>query len=639
MTAPPSLTTPSPSSPPSPWDRGGAAVRRLLVGLADRWATPGAGRVAVCSPVVGLCAGLGAVVLLTLLNLATARVLGDVLHLRLPPTADEPVHAIELPTSWWRVLLVPTLGGLAAGLLVFRFAPEAEGHGTDAIIRAFHRGGGQIRARVPLVKGLASVITIGTGGAAGAEGPIAMIGAGLGSSLARALRLTPDERRLLMLAGAAGGVGAIFRAPLGGALFACEMLYRTPALESGAILSCLASAIVAYSTFALFITPEPVFTVPELEFHGLAELPAFAVLGVACAAAGWLFVRVFYGVRDRVFAQLPIPRALKPAVGGLMLGGLALAFPQLLSGGYGWVQWGALGMPAGRLAAGSPATGPQLGPGLLLTLALLKPLATGLTISSGGSGGLFGPSIVVGGLLGGAVGQALAALVPGWGLDPAAFAMVGMGGFFAGVSKTPLTAIVMICELCGSYSLLVPLMLACGLTMGLSRRWTLYEEQVLTPLESPAHRGDLQADVLERLRVGQVPLRTRGVEPLAETTPLPLILGRAARSAEGMFPVVDADGRLTGCLSVSDLRAALGGSHAGPLVLAVDLARQPGPRVTADDDLHTALKRMTEWNLDAVPVVGPDDPGRLVGLLGREALVAAYLDAVAAARAAEGAGS
>ncbi len=228
-------------------------IRRLL----NRWSTPGAGRVAVCSPIVGLIAGLGAVAFLTLLALVVQYVLGGLLHFHLPPTGEGHPQAVTYPWPWWLVPIVPAVGGLLAGFIVFTWAPEAEGHGTDALIRAFHRGGGLIRGRVPLIKGVASVITIGTGGSAGQEGPIAQIGAGFGSFLASMLRLTPNERRLLMLAGAAGGVGAIFRAPLGGALFACEVIYATTAMESSALLPCLASSIIAYSTFlAVYPTPK-----------------------------------------------------------------------------------------------------------------------------------------------------------------------------------------------------------------------------------------------------------------------------------------------------------------------------------------------------------------------------------------------
>jgi chloride channel protein, CIC family len=360
--------------------------------LAALWSTPRVGRVAICSPLVGVIAGLGAVGFLLSLQFMYSVVLGGLLHFQMPPTSEDEPHAITNPSPWWLVILVPAVGGLISGVLVFTLAPEAEGHGTDAMIRAFHRGGGMIRTRVPMIKTIASIITIGTGGSAGQEGPIAQIGAGFGSWLARILKLPPTDRRLLMLAGAAGGVGAIFRAPLGGALFAGEVLYSSTAFESAALLPCLASSIVAYSTFAMFITPKPIFSLPEMSFRGLRELPLFVVLTLVCAAVGWLYVHVFYGLRDRFFKPMPIPRHLKPAVGGLLLGILAVAFPQVMAGGYGWVQWGAIGMPPLLTSPGDQSFVPHMGVGLLLTLALLKIVATGLTISSGGSGGVFGPS-------------------------------------------------------------------------------------------------------------------------------------------------------------------------------------------------------------------------------------------------------
>ena len=606
--------------------RGGllAPLGRGLNHLATRWATPGAGRVALCSPLVGVVAGLGATAFLLLLDLTIRSVLGALLHLNMPPTGEGTPHAVTYPWPWWMVVLVPTLGGLVSGLLVFTFAPEAEGHGTDAMIRAFHRGAGKIRGRVPLIKGVASIVTIGTGGSAGQEGPIAQIGAGFGSLLGRLLRLAPSERRLLVLAGAAGGIGAIFRAPLGGAIFGCEVLYATTAMEANALLPCLASSIVAYSSFALFITPKPLFIVPALAFHGLSDLPLFALLALACTALGGVYVRVFYGLRDRVFRPMPLPRHVKPALGGLLLGLLAIGFPELMSGGYGWVQWGAIGMPPALTLPGEPVFTPHLGARYLLLLAMLKALATGLTISSGGSGGVFGPSVFIGGMLGGAYGQFLHALFPTAQIEPAAFALVGMGGFFAGVSKCPLTSIVMVCEMAGSYSLLVPLMLVCGLNFALSRRWTLYEEQVPTPVDSPAHQGEFVIDVLERLRVDQVPIRCEKLEVIAEATPFSEILPRVAHSSETLFPVVDAAGRLTGIFTLRAVRLALLGSDWGPLVLATDLATRPVLTVTPHDDLHTALRRLTELNVDEIPVVAPDDPTRLIGLLHRRELVSAY---------------
>jgi chloride channel protein, CIC family len=210
-----------------------------------------------------------------------------------------------------------------------------------------------------------------------------------------------------------------------------------------------------------------------------------------------------------------------------------------------------------------------------------------------------------------------------------------MGGFFAGVSKTPLTSIVMVSEMTGSYSLLVPLMLACALNMAISRRWTIYEEQVPTPIDSPAHQGDFVVDILEQLSVEQVGIRTVGVEIIPASMPFRELVHLVAQSTETLFPVVDGQGRLTGIFSLHDLRLALVGSEWGPLVLADDLAYRPVLSVTPDDNLHTALRRMTELNIDEIPVVDPGDSTRLLGLLSRRALTLAYSSLIESLRSNE----
>lgn len=269
------------------------------------------------------------------------------------------------------LLVIPALGGLLSGLLVYLVAPEAEGHGTDAMIESFHQRGGHIRKRVPLVKIVASAVTIGSGGSAGKEGPIAQIGSGFGSFFATVLKLKPRDRRLLVLAGAAGGIGAIFRAPLGAALFAPEVLYRETEFEYEAILPCIISSIVAYSVFTNVYGRRAIFSPGTVDFT-LPELIPYALFGVVCALVGFVYIRVFYGLRDRFFNPLGIPRLVKPALGGLMVGAVAFLFPQIMDGGYGWVQAALEG---------------KLFWGTMLLLAFLKILATSCTISSGGSGG------------------------------------------------------------------------------------------------------------------------------------------------------------------------------------------------------------------------------------------------------------
>jgi CIC family chloride channel protein len=307
---------------------------------------------------------------------------------------------------------------------------------------------------------------------------------------------------------------------------------------------------------------------------------------------------------------LPIPNAIKPAIGGLLLGGLALWFPQCMAGGYGWIQ---------------QAIDGQMALLLLIVLCFGKIVATSFTISSGGSGGVFAPSLFVGAMLGGAFGLLCDRLFPGMIERPEAFVLVGMGGFFAGVARVPLTAMLMVCEMSGSYGLLVPLMLVSIVNVALlSSRWTIYEEQVTAMVDSPAHQGDFVIDVLEQMRVEEIMDSERKPDLVPEGMPLDKILVLAARSRNTYFPVVDSEEKLVGIFSLRDLRSVLTGDGGGPLVIAADLATQPVLTVTPTDDLHTALRCFTQKNIDDLPVVDAEDAGRIVGMLSRKDLITAY---------------
>lgn len=578
--------------------------------------TESTGRLLLYSPLVGAVAGLGAAGFYWALSWLWVWAVELGMGYVPPQAGSEPsLHAAHSPTHLWAVLLIPSIGGLLCGWLVYRFAPEAEGHGTDAMVKAFHRQRGEIRPQVPLIKSVASVLTIGTGGSAGREGPIAQIGAGFGSLLATKLRLGEQDRRQLMLAGAAGGIGAIFHAPLGGALFITEVLYGSTALEFSAVIPCVISSITAFTVFSYFFGHMRSVTAPlNMEFTHLTELPVFLIFAVLCSLVGYLYVLTFYGLRNRFFRLLPIPNTFKPALGGLMLGAMAIYLPQIMGGGYGWIQM---------------AIDNKLAMGTMLLLGIAKVAATSLTISSGGSGGVFAPSLFIGAMLGGAFAQAWEHLVPGVIQDPAAYVLVGMGGFFAGVAKVPLTAVIMVSEMSGSYGLLVPLMLVSIINVAmLSSRWTLYEEQVPTILDSPAHQGDFIVDVLEQIQVKDVFHPDRRLDLIPQNTPLPEILRLAALSENNYFPVVDERQRLVGIFSLRDLRSVLTGDGAGPLVVALDIATQPVLTVAPEDDLHTALRRFTQKNIDDIPVVDQDQPTKILGLLSRKDLIAAYHDRV-----------
>jgi chloride channel protein, CIC family len=447
------------------------------------------GRWLVFSLMIGIVAGLGAVLLqggidwvnrLTLVGLAGFSAPG------LPTEGAQLSQSYLSIYRWWTFLLVPTLGGLLSGFIVYTWAPEAEGHGTDAMIRAFHREGGYIRARVPIVKIVASAVTLGTGGSGGREGPIAQIGSGFGAWLATALGVSDYERRLIVVAGAAGGIGAIFRAPLGGALIVCELLYRNMEFEYEAVIPTLLTSVVAYTVYAHFNGWEPMFTTSGFIYSHPKVLVIYLALGVVVAAGGWCYVKVFYGMRDHVFARLPIPRHFRPAVGGLLTGLLGLLAPQAIGLGYGWIQMGILD---------------QLTLADYLRGALGKILATACTISSGGSGGVFGPAVVIGGFAGGAVGTFFSQHLPGWDLHTGNFILVGMAAFFGGAAKAPIGAILMISEMTAGYGLLVPLMLSTAIAVVLvPKRVSIYEEQVDGSVNSPAHFDRYLRHVLKALR-------------------------------------------------------------------------------------------------------------------------------------------
>ena len=586
----------------------------------------------VLSSLIGIVAGFGAVAFQLASQAVMTYSLGHVAgYSPGEPTGEHAFfeHAEETTFSPWLLMAVLAGGGLASGLLVYTFAPEAEGHGTDAAIEAFHEKRGHIRPRIPIVKLVASAITIGTGGSAGREGPIAQIGAGFGSYLATRLELSNRDRRIMLAAGMAAGVGAIFRAPLAGALFAAEILYKDADLEAEAIVPSAISSIISFSVYSLFLPLDKQF-IPlfgsglHYSLNSTLELAPLTLLAVIMVGAGIAFIKLFYGMHD-VLHRLPIIPHLRPMLGAVSAGacGLALYYVvgrdphalAVLSTGYGALQ----------LALENPAA---LGWPLLLGIALLKMLTTSLTISSGGSGGVFGPAMVIGGCLGGAVGlvghQISPELVP----YPGVFAIVGMAGFFSGCAHAPISTIIMVSELTGDYRLLLPTMWVSTLCFLLCRQWTLYVKQVPSRLESPAHRGEFIVDVLEGIAVADVPMRQRRTIP--ESMSLQEILLIMPTSRQNYFPVVDENERMVGIFSSDDVRAYLYDETIWKLAVARDVMTTKLVYVTPDDDLNTALRRFTQLNIDELPVMASDDRSKLLGMLRRKDTIAEYNKRLAA---------
>ncbi|GAC1450601.1 MAG: hypothetical protein PVSMB4_09630 [Ktedonobacterales bacterium] len=548
---------------------------------------------------IGVVAGLGSIVFFSAIAFSQHLLLEMGAGFYPPEPAGEGATFVRPITRLWALPLITTLGGLLTGFIVFTFAPEAEGHGTDAAIESFHEKGGKIRARIPPIKLLASAITIGSGGSAGREGPTAQIAAGFGSWLGDLLHLDDHDRRIAMAAGVGAGIGSIFKAPFGGALLSAEILYKRD-FEAEALFPAFIASVVGFSIYGAWSGWTPVFGGGgHFAFTDPRTLLGFLVLGLVCGAVGVLYPRTLYGVRD-FFKRVPIPNQLKPAIGGLFVGLIGLAFPQALGMGYGYVQFGINGNFI------------TISAWLMLALVFIKIVTTSLTIGSGGSGGVFGPGMVIGGLLGGSLWSGLHAWVP-WLLGltpPGAFVVVGMGAFFGGIAKAPLAVILMVAEMTGEYSLIVPAMLATMVAYLVSGETSIYESQVPTRLDSPAHKDDYALPLLQSMTVRQamgVGKATAG--PDATVAALSELV-REHRVAS--IPIVEEE-RLVGLVSATDLARVP--HQDAEVTRARQIMSRRVVRAFPDESLYRAWLRMARRGFRQLAVVDRADPDKLLGVV------------------------
>jgi len=548
------------------------------------------------SIVIGVLAGLGALLFSELLHAASDVTMRSWARLDVPQSLGEGGAGPppDGPVRRWLLVLLPVAGGLVAGLLVRTYAPEAEGTGTDSYIEAFHEKGGAMRRRVPFVKSLATIATLSSGGSAGKEGPIAQIGAGIGSFLGRYLRMGARARRTLMVAGAAGGLGAIFRAPLGGALTAVEVLYKED-LETDALTPAILSSVTAYTIFCSVKGFTHVFAFEGLAFHNPAQLVFYAILGLVCSLAGYLYVRFMHGSKRWFFDRLPVNKYLVPPLGGLMVGAIGYFHPQVLGQGFGYVQ---------QLILNQPIDGLTVSAGALALLAILKIAATSFTISSGGSGGVFAPSLFIGAMLGGCVGTLSHQIFPELVPDVAPYVVVGMGAFFAGVANAPIASLLMVCELTGAYELLPPLMVVATIALVTSRRWSIYTTQVDNKFFSRAHLWEMNPNVLKRVTIHDA---MRGVYDRGAVIPndLPLsqMEARARELGERNLILENDRGELVGLVALDDLGDDEDLEALDGFVLADDLVNRRPVHLSPDDNLISALELFGEREFDKIPIV------------------------------------
>jgi len=616
--------------PPSSPVRAGRALLALLGTEGPPLELQLLGRSLLHAALVGVAAGLCGAAFFAGLEYTQRFLLEVLAGYRFLRAHGETFHVSEKVHTFrpWLVALLPAVGGLLAGLVI-RLAPETGGGGGDQMIHAFHHQGGVIRRRVIWIKAIASILTLGTGGAGGREGPTMQIGGALGSTVGRILGVTARERRILMVAGVAAGIAAVFRTPLGAALLAVEVLYRDD-FESDALIPAVLASVTAYSVVISIFGETTMFAhAPRYPFHA-EHLPLYGLLAVLLALLAARFASLLRAVHT--FSQkLKVPAWTRPGIGGLALGvftvlvllyfnwriGIPGQGLGLLGGGYGAAQMSINGMP--WMPSGWRAVE------LLLLLCGAKLFASALTIGSGGSAGDFAPSLVLGGIFGGAFGRAAQLLFNDPSIDPGAFALVGMGTFYGGIAHVPLSALILVSELAGSYDLLVPLMLSGGIAFIILRKRSLYEAQLPTRHDSPVHRSSLLPELVRTIRVKEVMVANRPFTSFVTTTPAREIIAHVGdESWQDIFPVLDPEGVLIGIIPADAIRFLASLEEGAAWTIAADLMHPP-VSVAADDDLRHAARLMLANGLREVPVV--DEDQKIVGFLDEAEATKAYVDA------------
>ncbi|MCZ6551408.1 MAG: chloride channel protein [Candidatus Methylomirabilales bacterium] len=568
-------------------------LRRILLRLAYHPRIPEGAYLTVVSILVGLATGVGSVIFIKLLQYTT--------HFFFETGRG----ALTLLGEYY-VILLPAIGGLIVGPLIYRFAQEAKGHGVPEVMTAMAVKGGRIRKRVAFAKIVTSALTIGSGGSAGREGPMIQIGAGIGSTVGQYLKMSDERIKTLVACGAAGGIAATFNAPIAGAMFALEIFMGQVSLDfSLVILSSVSSAIVSRAMLGDF----PSFTVPAYGLLSAKEMPLYLLLGVLAGLAAVAFVRVLYWFEDR-FDSWRFPAYLMPAVGGLLVGVMGFFLPQIFGTGFPAIE---------------EALNGRTSLALLAILIFAKMLATPLTLASGGSGGVFAPALFVGAMLGGAYGHIVHGLFPSFTAGAGAYALVGMGAVFGGAAQAPITAIIIIFEMTGDYRIILPIMTSTVISVliyNVLNKETIYTLKLVK--RGIRFRAGRDVDVMASIPVREA--LTDRLLWLPEEVTVEGFLQRSAEEQHEWFPVLNQSGELTGVVTAQDVQKALDN---GDLQAKVgELATKDLITVTPDNSLHDVLVRFHVRDLGHLPVVDPDNPKKLVGIISRSHVIRAYNQAL-----------
>lgn len=548
---------------------------------------------------VGVAGGFGAIGFRHLINLI------QTIGYRSPENLLEVVVSVP----WYQRLWVPAVGGLIVGPLVYFLAREAKGHGVPEVMEAVAIKGGIIRKRIVLVKTMASAVSIATGGSVGREGPIVQIGSAIGSTLGQLVKVSADRMRTLVGCGAAAGIAATFNAPIAGSMFALEIILGEFGLATFSPI--VISSVTATAVSRHFLGDTPAFIVPAYELISAWEFPLYILLSGLCAVVAVLFIKVLYNFED-FFDDLKFPDYLKACLGGLIMGMMGLLFPHVLGVGYGAIDL---------------SLAQQLSWWLLLVLVLFKILATSVTIGSGGSGGIFAPSLFLGAMTGGLFGMIVHHLFPQITASPGAYSIVGMGAVVSATTHGPITAILMLFEMTGDYKIILPLMITCIVSSGVIRQIIIESIYTLKLIRKGINiQSGKEINMLKSIGVREV--MNPDVETVAENLKLGEFTNRVLRSKYNSFPVISADGRLTGVLSINDYRDAAFDEDLKDLVVAKDLATSDVVTVSIDANIYDALEKISADDFSILPVVSLGDSSKLEGILTRRDIIGAYNKAV-----------
>jgi len=516
-----------------------------------------------------------------------------------------------ISTPWYLIILIPMIGGLIIGPLIYFFAPEAKGHGVPEVMQAILLKGGFIRARVAIVKAIASAITIGTGGSVGREGPIIQIGSSIGSTVGQFFRVPNKRLKTLVGCGAAAGIAAAFNAPISGALFAVEIILMDFAVAQ--LSPIIISSVMATVISRMFEGDFVAFLVPKYELASPYEIIFYFILGAMSGVISYLFIKTLYYSEDVFDNKFKFPEYFKPVVGGLLLGIIALAYPQIMGVGYNSINLALKGDMLWYIA---------------LILIFAKILATSITLGSGGSGGIFAPSLFMGAMLGYFFGSFVHTYFPNISAPANAYALVAMGGLVAGTTRAPITAIIIVFELTSDYRIILPLMITCIISTIISSklsRESIYTLKLL--LKNINIKEGTESNIIEGIPVDEI--YSKKFDTINATDNFSKVINTIIKCKSPEYPVIDPKGKIVGMLSLNDIKGYLYEKDVLKNVLiANDIAQTDYDFVTPDDTCADALDRISKLNQEGVPVVNNRRDKKIIGMLWRKDIQDAYMKAI-----------